>query len=472
LGATGGFLGELASEAQERSQRQHAEDYAANVQLRERKADELEAAIQNMQARGSLQPNQPGYLSPDELRFQLGEAQKQLTGLYKPEEAKKLFERLKKITTGTSTTPPIKVGDVTIPGRSQQITLRPGMTLEDILSSGTPVPGSAGTPQGVAWKTVGKPFRDPADGKWYTIQQDEQGTLRRAELPGYTEETRRQELIRLGYTEAEAEKIMRIEGGLEAKPVPSHKGFKYDPQTDEVVNQDTQDRYTRDDLNKAETPEVVARMFAGQTKVAKEKERISDKKFNQRLQAQTHAFQLALQKGDHDKAKKIIDTSRADLIAGRKRMKTMDKNKVDALNGNQQAMLSLVANHIGMTLGAQRGARITRAVWDEAMESAPWLEVKIAKFFHKDADGNYIFDGWKTGVTLTAEQINQMVDLAHQQVDSLQEQVNDTKQEFDEDIGRKSVAPKTPPSAAAAPPPAEPTMTPLEKQILDKLKGK
>ena len=54
-------------------------------------------------------------------------------------------------------------------------------------------------------------------------------------------------------------------------------------------------------------------------------------------------------------------------------MNTMDKNLKDALAGDQQAMLSLVANHIGMTLGAQKGARINQAVWNEAVESAPWL---------------------------------------------------------------------------------------------------
>jgi hypothetical protein len=99
------------------------------------------------------------------------------------------------------------------------------------------------------------------------------------------------------------------------------------------------------------------------------------------------------------------------------RSATMDQNYKDGLKGNQQAMLSMVANHIGMTLGSQKGARITRAVWDEAVQSAPWYEAKMAQFFHQESPGgDYVFDGWKSGVTLTAEQMNQMLDLAHQKV--------------------------------------------------------
>ncbi len=107
------------------------------------------------------------------------------------------------------------------------------------------------------------------------------------------------------------------------------------------------------------------------------------------------------------------------------RTKTMDQNLTDFLKtGNQQAALSLVANHIGMTLGAQKGARITRAVWDEAIQSAPWVGTVAAKWFHEDTNGDLIFDGYKGGVNLTAEQARQMDRLAHEKTKVLKEHID------------------------------------------------
>ena len=107
------------------------------------------------------------------------------------------------------------------------------------------------------------------------------------------------------------------------------------------------------------------------------------------------------------------------------RMETMDKNLRHALNGDQQSMLSLVAQHIGMTLGAQKGARINQAVWNEAVASAPWLDTYYAKVFHNDPKtGEMVFDGWKSGVTLTDDQMRSMVSLAHEQVDTLKESLD------------------------------------------------
>jgi hypothetical protein len=102
------------------------------------------------------------------------------------------------------------------------------------------------------------------------------------------------------------------------------------------------------------------------------------------------------------------------------RTSTMDQNLANALQGDQQAMLSLVANHIGMTLGAQRGARITRAVWDEAVESTPWLQRVAAKFDER---------GFLSGVTLAPDQMRQMVRLAHEKVQTLKDHMDRLEKE-------------------------------------------
>ena len=81
-------------------------------------------------------------------------------------------------------------------------------------------------------------------------------------------------------------------------------------------------------------------------------------------------------------------------------MKTMDKNLVNALKGDQQAMLSLLYNHMGMTMGLQKGARMTQALIQEAQKSQPWLAGIGAKFDK---------DGYLSGVTLSQPQMLEMV---------------------------------------------------------------
>ena len=84
------------------------------------------------------------------------------------------------------------------------------------------------------------------------------------------------------------------------------------------------------------------------------------------------------------------------------RLNIMQQNYEKALGGDQQAMLSLLANHIGMTMGLQKGARITQALLQEAESSAPALGRFQARFDK---------DGYLMGVVLTPEQMHSMVDL-------------------------------------------------------------
>lgn len=96
------------------------------------------------------------------------------------------------------------------------------------------------------------------------------------------------------------------------------------------------------------------------------------------------------------------------------RYKIMHDNAIDALKGNQQAMVSLLMNHIGMTLGAQKGTRVAKSVIDEAQQSAPWTQTIFAKWGHDDANGDWVYDGYKTGTNLSGQQIHQMLGLAKQ----------------------------------------------------------
>lgn len=86
------------------------------------------------------------------------------------------------------------------------------------------------------------------------------------------------------------------------------------------------------------------------------------------------------------------------------RLSRMEGSYKKALKGDQQAMLALLTDHIGMTLGLQKGARITKDILTEAQQSQPWLAKIESKFDDR---------GLLSGVTLGPEQMKQMLDLGY-----------------------------------------------------------
>lgn len=139
------------------------------------------------------------------------------------------------------------------------------------------------------------------------------------------------------------------------------------------------------------------------------------------------------------KKNKEYDDTQTAVDGAKERVSTMEKNLKSALNGDQQAMLSLVANHIGMTLGAQKGARINQAVWNEAVASAPWAQTEYAKAFHDDPQtGEMVFDGWKGGVNLTPEQMKQMVNLAHERESTLEDSLKTIENRLNSGVANPS----------------------------------
>ena len=98
-------------------------------------------------------------------------------------------------------------------------------------------------------------------------------------------------------------------------------------------------------------------------------------------------------------ASKSVETARG----GDFRYRSMAGSLPKAKAGDQQAMLNLLTNHIGMTLGMQKGARITKDILHEAQASTPWLQGLEAKFDSQ---------GYLSGVVLTPQQMDQMMGLA------------------------------------------------------------
>lgn len=95
-----------------------------------------------------------------------------------------------------------------------------------------------------------------------------------------------------------------------------------------------------------------------------------------------------------------VDTA----LTADQRLARMEKSYTKGVAGDQQAQLALLADHLGMTFGMQKGAKLNRGLIEEAQQSQPWL-AKIGARFDKD--------GYLSGVALGPEQMKQMLDLGY-----------------------------------------------------------
>lgn len=172
--------------------------------------------------------------------------------------------------------------------------------------------------------------------------------------------------------------------------------------------------------------------------------------FQHRMALQGSSLQNALAKSDYTGARKIVNDSKVSLQNAINRTATMDKNLAAAEQGDQQAMVSLAGNHVLMITGAgDKGQiRATKLIWEDAVNSAPWL-ARISAKFDKD--------GYLSGVTLTPDQMQQMVRLAHEKVDTIKDSTQALGQTFATELAARrgnNVPPPPTAPATAAPAPA------------------
>lgn len=116
---------------------------------------------------------------------------------------------------------------------------------------------------------------------------------------------------------------------------------------------------------------------------------------------------------------KSIEDAFTQVNEAETRYATMQDSLPKALAGSQQDMLNIISNHMGMTAGIQKGSRITQALWNEAMSSAPFLDRLLSHFTTTDpqtGDRIFIADPL-TGLTLTSDQLKRMVELGKQRLD-------------------------------------------------------
>lgn len=291
---------------------------------------------------------------------------------------------------------------------------------------------------------AGKPYK--IGDKVFQNQSNKAGQTRQVELQGMpatalTDETKPKKPL--------TRNINSVTGGLDSIEDPNTGAFytassipTAPPEIQQVWNDIT-----------GQVSVEQARKKAIEDERAKAAEERQTKQLQAAVDRQETGFKNLLDSKDYESAKKVVMTSDSDYQDALDRMSTMDKNQVDAKKGDQQAMLSLVANHIGMTLGAQKGARITRAAFDEAVSSAPWLDKVAAKWSS---------DGYLSGVTLAPEQMEQMVRLAREKVDVLKEHKRRVEDEYHDALNPR------PPAGG----PKSGKSDPQDEEILRLLKGK
>lgn len=122
---------------------------------------------------------------------------------------------------------------------------------------------------------------------------------------------------------------------------------------------------------------------------------------------QARAEAAAARRSEHsaDSRSETVANKRYETaLDAEQRLSRMEAAYQKGLKGDQQAMLSLLTDHIGMTLGMQKGARITKDILNEATQSQPWLAKIKSRFDDR---------GYLSGVTLGPEQMKQMLELGY-----------------------------------------------------------
>lgn len=423
-------------------------------QKRENDANLLEHAILGIQARTDL--------SPQEKVFQIGEARKQLQSLYEPHEGAQLFARLGKlfggkgsagpvstpggITPGTDktaavSTPPGTFGDApnpattaTVPALStptQGVTLRPGMTIDDVLAA-----GSAQQPKP---KAVGNPVL-MANGTWAQMTQMPDGSFQPQPLPGYTEKSAAMKHLEdlQGYVDKRLIKpedvgaSLRVALGLDPK-AGKEKQAKVDRKDGVTV-------LTDEDGNQYTSLKQIPKDRADLVdKFSTADKQFSDAETNKEAQSLRKAQKLATQaldnaivRGDVNDANKAIDESR------KARDKVRESVRSDQLRYNMMLQMkkdvdenpdaenigsfdvAMLAFHLGMTTGAVRNMRQGKDTihMHEAARSLP-EDMRVA------------MESWVNGAQLSPEQRANFLRLAKQKMEATQGQLNDANSDYE-----------------------------------------
>lgn len=287
-------------------------------------------------------------------------------------------------------------------------------------------------------KVFDKAMKDPTGPEYFGIQQAyadamsqeaakakmtelmsgvAQAQAQAAKLKATTPQTAQERGVAMG-TIPSADVATQVAGRLmEAEQKANAEGFKFMTHGLMPVIQDAQgNSWTGLDLKnpkrlEAMPPAVKNALMADIANTA------ANMDFQEKKQATAQAFAWdkmlrGIKEKDQAEAVKIYDP----LVGAKERLAIMDDNAPRAKKGDQQAMVAVLSNHIGLTLGLQKGARITMTHWAEAEKASPILARLRARAGFDEA-GN--FTGFRSGTVLTPEQVDQMVHMGQTAYDEI-----------------------------------------------------
>lgn len=185
------------------------------------------------------------------------------------------------------------------------------------------------------------------------------------------------------------------------------KGYKLNMQDDLPVSVEAYGKTYQPDKSGNFPPEVPPQAVqdfkaAQQAHGTKRGEKLADEKEVAQLggEAQGRGFAQAEKMKALGEIQPRINTA----LDANERLSRMEASYEKAKNGDQQAQLALLADHIGMTFGLQKNVRANKALIQEAQASQPWLQKIGAKFDDR---------GFLSGVALGPDQMKQMLDLGY-----------------------------------------------------------
>lgn len=181
---------------------------------------------------------------------------------------------------------------------------------------------------------------------------------------------------------------------------------------DREGNQYTPDQITKDLAGDKEAQTLWSAALSGHQQGLSEQEGKEKRVAGYAAARQGEAFSHA----EKMKGVTAVDERAGTALDADERLSRMERAYQKGLKGDQQAMLALLTDHIGMTMGLQKGARITKDILNEAQGSMPWLEKIGAKFDDR---------GLLSGAALGPEQMRQMLDLGYEARDRAYGSVRD-----------------------------------------------
>lgn len=165
------------------------------------------------------------------------------------------------------------------------------------------------------------------------------------------------------------------------------------------------------------------KVTAAKEKQINERQQRSLAAMNQR---QIYTFQNQIAGKDYTGARATVKKLQDNYATSQTLEARMNQLAPQALAGNQQAQVAILANHIAMTTHQPGAAmRPTMALFNEAAASQPWLNSVVKRF---DSDGVL------SGVVLDEKQIQQMVDLAPMMVNADAEVLKDVTSQMGDSL--------------------------------------